>query len=191
MSEKSIVKFLYEIQKLWGASKNLEANKRAKTLSSILENATPNFEEWRSDLKCDPPSIDFDQIGIPTPLNNDENKSMFEAFVIAFDYMPWKHPKQLSTSIQSILHGEDNFKSAMLVGTRTLGAVLESDEMYIGLTYLSPGTTYPQHAHDATEMYFTILGSAMWGPSLRHLEVVQPGKYVLHSSAQPHAFKVG
>ena len=191
MSEKSIVKFLFEIQKLWSNSKNVEANKRAQTLSSILENETPNFEEWRSDLRCDPPSINFDQIGIPTPLNNDENKSMFEAFVSAFYYMPWKHPKQLSTSIQSILHGEDNFKSAMLVGTRTLGAVLESDEMYIGLTFLSPGTTYPQHAHDATELYFTLLGSARWGPSLRHLKVVQPGNYVLHSSAQPHAFKVG
>ena len=190
MNEKSIITFLFEIQKLWNGSKNKDANQRSKILSKILENETPNFETWSSDLKCDPPSIDFDQIGIPTELNNEENKSMFEAFVEAFEHMPWKHPKQLSSSIEKILQGENNFKSAMLVGTRALGAVLESNEMYIGLTYLSPGTTYPQHAHDATELYFTLLGSAKWGPSLRHLENIEPGNYILHSSAQPHAFEV-
>ena len=190
MSEKTIIKFLYEIQKHWNDSNNIEAKKRAKILSDILQTSTPNFDEWKSELKCAPPSINFEQIGVPTELDNEQNKSMFEAFVGAFDYMQWKHPKQLSASIQNILQGEDNFKSAMLVGTRTLGAVVESDEMYIGLTYLSPGTTYPQHAHDSTELYFTLLGSAMWGPSLRHLELVPPGKFILHSSAQPRAFKV-
>ena len=190
MSEKTIIKFLWEIQKLWNNSNNIDAKNRAEILANILQRSTPILDEWKSELKCDPPSINFEQIGVPTQLNNEENRSMFEAFVEAFDYMPWKHPKQLSDSIQNILQGEDNFKSAMLVGTTTFGAVVESQEMYIGLTYLSPGTTYPQHAHDATELYFTLLGSAMWGPSLRHLEMVPPGQYILHSSAQPHAFKV-
>ena len=190
MSENSVIKFLFEIQKLWNNSNNKEAKERAQLLSKILENEAPNFNEWNSELKCDPPSINFEQIDILTELNNEENRSMFNAFIEAFVHMPWKHPKQLSNSLQNILKGENNFKSAMLVGTRALGAVLESNEMYIGLTYLSPGTTYPQHAHNATELYFTLLGRAMWGPSLRHLAVVQPGSYILHSSAQPHAFKV-
>ena len=87
--------------------------------------------------------------------------------------------------------GRGNFKSAMLIGTRELGAIIESDEMFLGLTYLSSGTTYPQHAHDATELYYTLLGSARWGPSLRHLKTVHPGNFILHSTAQPHAFYVG
>ena len=78
----------------------------------------------------------------------------------------------------------------MLIGTRKLGSVVESDEIYVGLIYLSPGATYPQHAHDATELYYTVLGSAMWGPTLRHLNTVKPGNFVLHAAAQPHTFKV-
>ena len=106
------------------------------------------------------------------------------------DTIPWKHPKQLSKSINEILGGENNFKTAMLLGTRTLGSVVESDEIYLGLMYLSPGATYPQHAHDATELYYTVLGSALWGPTLRHLNTVKPGNFILHAASQPHTFKV-
>merc|ERR1712126_372752 len=113
MSEKSVMKFLFEIQKLWNNSNNKEAKERAQLLSKILENETPNFNEWNSELKCDPPSINFEQLDIPTELNNEEHQSMFNAFIKAFVHMPWKHPKQLSNSLQNILKGEDNFKSAM------------------------------------------------------------------------------
>ena len=106
------------------------------------------------------------------------------------DTIPWKHPKQLDDSISDILGGADNFKTAMIVGTRKLGSIIESDEIYVGLIYLTPGATYPQHAHDAIELYYTLLGSAMWGPTLRHLKTVKPGNFVLHESAQPHTFKV-
>ena len=62
--------------------------------------------------------------------------------------------------------------------------------MYLGLIYLAPGTYYPTHAHDATELYHTLLGTALWGPSKRHLKPVEPDNFVLHPSALPHAFEV-
>ena len=108
----------------------------------------------------------------------------------AFDFLSWKHPKQLSDSIGDILGGEDNFKSAMLLGSRNLGSVIECDYMYVGLLYLSPGTYYPTHAHEAVELYHTLLGSTLWGPSSRHLRLVEPGDFVLHPSCYPHAFQV-
>jgi hypothetical protein len=188
MNKQLIIDFIHEIKNLWCTSKNEEARKRGETLSKIIQNNVQIFDEWESELKCDPPSINFQEITIPSQLDNTDNKEMFASFIKSFDYMPWKHPKQLSSSLTDILQGEDNFKSAMLVGTRELGAVIESSEMYLGLTYLSTGTTYPQHSHDATELYFTLLGSPLWGPSLRHLKLVSPGNFVLHSSAQPHAF---
>ena len=57
------------------------------------------------------------------------------------DTIPWKHPKQLDDSISDILGGADNFKTAMIVGTRKLGSIIESDEIYVGLIYLTPGAT--------------------------------------------------
>ena len=62
--------------------------------------------------------------------------------------------------------------------------------MWLGLIYLSPGSYYPTHAHDATELYHTLLGTALWGPSKRHLKPVEPDNFVLHPSALPHAFEV-
>ena len=62
--------------------------------------------------------------------------------------------------------------------------------MYVGLIYLSPGTVYPTHAHDAIELYHTLTGSALWGPAMRHLKPVEPNNFVLHPSAMPHAFEV-
>ena len=62
--------------------------------------------------------------------------------------------------------------------------------MWLGLIYLSPGSYYPTHAHDATELYHTLLGTALWGPSKRHLKPVEPNNFVLHPSALPHAFEV-
>ena len=118
------------------------------------------------------------------------SRELYCALAEALDIIPWKHPKHLADSIGDILGGEDNFKSAMIIGTRKLGSIIESDELYVGLVYLSPGAVYPPHAHDATELYHTLLGSALWGPSLKHLTTVKPGNFVLHSSAQPHAFKV-
>ena len=117
-------------------------------------------------------------------------RKLYLALAEALDIIPWKHPKQLDNTIGDILGGEDNFKTAMLVGTKDLGSVVESSEIYVGLIYLSPGATYPQHAHDATELYHTLLGSGLWGPTLRHLKTVKPGNFVLHASAQPHTFKV-
>ena len=190
MNRKAILKFIHDIKDVWNTSDNEEAKTRATILSQILDEGNIILEEWKNDLKCDPPSINLQSIDLTSSLDCTPHKEMCDSFVDAFEVMPWKHPKQLSSSLSDILGGDDNFKSAMLVGTRELGAVVESDEMYLGLTYLSPGTTYPQHAHDSTELYFTISGSAKWGPSLRHLKTVTPGNFVLHCSAQPHAFYV-
>ena len=118
------------------------------------------------------------------------DRELCEALISAWDELSWKVPKQLSDSVVQLLGGEDNLKSAMILGQKELGAIIESDELYIGVVYLKPGTNYPTHAHDATELYHTICGNAFWGPSMKHLKIVEPNKFVLHPSAMPHAFKV-
>jgi len=93
-------------------------------------------------------------------------------------------------SLDRMLGGSDNFKSAMLVGTRELGAQYESDTLYVGLTWLAPGLRYPPHAHDAAELYQVLAGEASWGPMASHMAVKVPGEFIYHSPCLPHSIHV-
>ena len=110
------------------------------------------------------------------------------------------------------LGGCDRLKSAMIVGTPSLGAQyhsdkvttaplppptsshlltrLESVQVYAGLVWVAPGTRYPPHGHHALEMYQVISGSAQWGPSPSHLAVRNPGEIIVHQAGQPHMMVV-
>ena len=118
------------------------------------------------------------------------NKELYDAIIAAIDDLSWKHPKHLSDSIFDIIGKKDAFMSAMVLGKKDFGSVIECEDVYVGMIYLAPGTTYPTHAHDAIEMYHTITGTALWGPSMRHLKPIEPNNFVLHPSALPHAFEV-
>ena len=78
----------------------------------------------------------------------------------------------------------------MLLGDINLGSMIDCNDMYIGLAYIRPGTVYPTHAHDATELYHALVGTALWGPNERHAKPVEPDNFVFHPSAQPHWFGV-
>ena len=89
-----------------------------------------------------------------------------------------------------MLGAPDLLKDAMILGDKDLGAMIECHEMYIGLAYLVPGTVYPTHAHDATELYHALVGTTKWGPCERHAKPVEPDNFVYHPSAIPHWFGV-
>ena len=78
----------------------------------------------------------------------------------------------------------------MILGDRNLGALIESHDLYIGIAYIHPGTTYPSHAHEPSELYHTMVGSACWGPGDRHSQEMQPDSFIFHPSATPHYMKV-
>ena len=46
--------------------------------------------------------------------------------------------------LDALLGGPGRFKSAMMVGLERYGASFISDELLVGLTWLAPGTFYPQ-----------------------------------------------
>ena len=89
-----------------------------------------------------------------------------------------------------MLDSKDNLKNAIIVGRKDLGSIIEAEDFEIGIIYLASGAEYPPHAHEAVELYHTILGTALWGPSKRHLKPVHPDTLVLHPNSRPHAFKV-
>merc|ERR1712046_71617 len=76
-----------------------------------------------------------------------------------------------------------------MVGSSRYGAQFPSDKLLIGLTYLAASTVYPQHAHDAAEVYQMMLGVSEWGPTFNHLSVMNPGSFLVHPSAAPHAIR--
>ena len=62
-----------------------------------------------------------------------------------------------------MLGGKDNFRNAIIVGRKDLGSVIEAEDFEIGIIYLASGVAYPPHAHEAIELYHSILGTALWG----------------------------
>ena len=67
--------------------------------------------------------------------------------------------------------------------------MVESPELLMGLTWLAPGTFYPQHAHDAAEVYQMLLGCGEWGQTAGSLAPQRPGTFRDHPSSTPHTIK--
>merc|ERR1719499_3006347 len=79
-----------------------------------------------------------------------------------------------------------NLKSAHLIGKPEFGAVIESDEFFLGTYYQAADTSYPGHAHEPEEMYHTLVGTTQWGDSLDNLGWYGPDEFRFHPSCHPH-----
>ena len=123
-----------------------------------------------------------------------DNKELYQALINAWDVIGcWKSPSQLCAGYCDYFICESSkepFKDAMILGDKNLGALIESHDLYIGIAYIHPGTTYPSHAHEPSELYHTMVGSACWGPGDRHSQEMQPDSFIFHPSATPHYMKV-
>merc|ERR1711962_1114778 len=158
-------------------------------LSRVLERR-PVKDPWTDTLglRTDPPPF-------PIKLGQEDCriKKMLQLIKAGEKIISWKTPRQLESEdncLETLLGGKDKFKSAMLVGTPELGAQYESDEVYVGLTWLAPGTLYPPHAHDAAEVYQILVGSASWGPTPTYTHVQDPGSFIFHGPGLPHTIQL-
>ena len=94
-----------------------------------------------------------------------------------------------------------HFKSVMIVGNPEYGAMIESNELYVGLFYLKENMHYPTHAHEAFETYTFISGN---GDEVLHqrdqkdddnnnentsMTIATPTPYIHNHGHQPHAIK--
>jgi hypothetical protein len=98
----------------------------------------------------------------------------------------WIHPKKLAIQVG----GENDFKYTSLIGNKNANALIQSDYLHIGLMYLSPGTTFPQHAREAKETFLILSGTPHLGATLQHLEKHEIGSIVSYDSAAPRVFMV-
>ena len=68
-------------------------------------------------------------------------------------------------------------------------AYWRSDELSSGLILLGDHITYPEHWHDAEEIYFPISGTAEWYHQDRGWQAISPGTMIHHASNIKHAMR--
>jgi len=83
----------------------------------------------------------------------------------------------------------DDFASGELVGPN---GFVRNRDISLGLFILGPNTTYSEHAHASTEIYYVLGGEAHWrldGPD--RIRQFKPGDLVFTSPHQRHEIRTG
>jgi Dimethlysulfonioproprionate lyase len=64
-----------------------------------------------------------------------------------------------------------------------------SDAVACGVLLLGPETEYPDHSHEAEELYLPLAGHAFWRSGEADWRLRSPGEWIRHSSWVPHAMR--
>ena len=104
--------------------------------------------------------------------------------------MTWIHPKTLASQIGERVGGENEFKYASLIGNKRSFALIESDDVDLGLMFLAPGKAFPQHAREAKETCLILSGNPQIGATLQHLKSSKAGELLTYENAAPRVFMV-
>ncbi len=75
-----------------------------------------------------------------------------------------------------------------LIGPR---GPLAAADIACGLLMFAPGTEYPQHRHEAEEIYVVLAGRAEWRAGDEEYAVAPPGAVLHRPSWSPHATRMG
>ena len=196
---------LTAVRAAWSTSDEAAARRCAALLEAALGREAV-AEAWGDPdgLRCSAPEglgLQLSDAAANVAADSAPLADTLRALGLAVDELAWKEPKQLVSAelqpdsrngtldLDALLGGPGRFKSAMMVGSTRYGAVFESTELLMGLTYLAPGTFYPQHAHDAAEVYQMLLGTGRWGQTPDMLVEQPPGSFVIHPAALPHTIE--
>jgi hypothetical protein len=66
---------------------------------------------------------------------------------------------------------------------------LMSDKIACGVLLLGPDTEYPDHSHEAEELYLPLAGRAFWRSDGSDWRLRPPGEWIHHPSWTPHAMR--
>lgn len=64
-----------------------------------------------------------------------------------------------------------------------------SDSVACGVLLLGPETEYPDHSHEAEELYLPLAGCAFWRSDGSDWRLRRPGEWIHHPSWVPHAMR--
>jgi hypothetical protein len=80
----------------------------------------------------------------------------------------------------------DNYGFNEWIGQR---GVFVSDAVACGVLLLGPETEYPDHSHEAEELYLPLAGRAFWRLGESGWRLRPPGEWIHHSSWTRHAMR--
>jgi Dimethlysulfonioproprionate lyase len=64
-----------------------------------------------------------------------------------------------------------------------------SDAIACGVLLLGPDTAYPDHSHEADQLYLPLAGSAFWRSAESDWRLRPPGTWIHHPAWTPHAMR--
>jgi len=181
---EEVKQVLSMVQSAWKASKLPQAKEIDILLTKALVES-PVEEEWKRI--------------VPVPNLGDGEEPILNILKSINGSLPWKTPDFLLEDVLRPMGGDsdtdidlarDSIKTAVLVGPPGSGARYISTQLALGITWIAPGTLYPQHQMHQAEMYQIISGASSWGPSPKDFSPLSPGDFISFVPAEPHAVTV-
>ncbi|MEM9331707.1 MAG: dimethylsulfonioproprionate lyase family protein [Pseudomonadota bacterium] len=80
----------------------------------------------------------------------------------------------------------DNYVHMQLIGPE---GHFKSQQIAGGLVMYGPHTHYPNHWHDAEEIYIPLTGNGLWSKDNEDYVLRDSGEFIFHESNMPHAMK--
>ena len=110
-------------------------------------------------------------------------QALVRAVVAAAPELRWR---QTYTRAEVGAEFLDNYGWTELAG---LTGPVPSQHLACGLLLLGPGTRYPQHRHEADEIYVPLAGTAEWRQGSGDWREQEPGTVIHHARDVPHAMR--
>jgi hypothetical protein len=101
------------------------------------------------------------------------------------DVLEWRQTYSASDFGSAFL---DGYGWTELIGRR---GPIPSERIACGVLLLGPEIEYPDHAHEAEELYLPLAGAAHWRKGAGDFAMLSPGTPVVHRSWEPHAMRTG
>jgi hypothetical protein len=110
-------------------------------------------------------------------------RGLVEALETLADELDWRQTYSSADFGERFL---ENYGFNEWIGRR--GAFM-SDAVACGVLLLGPGAEYPDHSHQAEELYLPLAGHAFWRSAQSDWRRRSPGEWIHHSSWITHAMR--
>ena len=162
-----------------------------EALRALLETAGPQAEaflrDWPRELIARP--VDERSLPVVAALRGlarsaaPKTRGLVQAVEALAGELDWR---QTYTSVDFGEPFLENYGYNEWIGQR--GAFV-SDRVACGVLLLGPETEYPDHAHEAEELYLPLAGRALWRSGGSDWRLRPPGTWIHHPSWTPHAMR--
>jgi hypothetical protein len=112
-----------------------------------------------------------------------QTRSLVEGVASLANELDWRQTYSKAAFGERFL---ENYGFSEWIGQR--GAFM-SERVACGVLLLGPDTEYPDHSHEAEELYLPLAGHAFWRSDEADWRPRPPGKWIRHSSWTTHAMR--